>query len=109
MSGGMRKLPSPDWGALRAIDPRTGERKWEFKFGLSSLAGVLSTASGLVFAGNQEGEFGAFDGKTGKRLWVYRTGAPVWGAAANSFMLDGKQYVLIESGYTVTAFGLPGR
>jgi alcohol dehydrogenase (cytochrome c) len=109
MSGGMRKLPSPDWGALRAIDPRTGERKWEFKFGLSSLAGVMSTASGLVFAGNQEGEFGAFDGKTGKRLWVYRTGAPVWGAAANSFMLDGKQYVLIESGYTVTAFGLPGR
>ena len=74
MSGGMRKLPEPDYGALRAIDPRTGERKWEFKFELSSLAGVMSTASGLVFAGNQEGEFGAFDGKTGKRLWVYRTG-----------------------------------
>ena len=109
MSGGMRKLPAPDWGALRAIDPRTGERKWEFKFELSSIAGVMSTASGLVFAGNQEGEFGAFDGKTGKRLWVYRTGAPVWGAAANSYMLDGKQYVLIESGYTLTAFGLPGR
>jgi alcohol dehydrogenase (cytochrome c) len=109
MSGGMRKLPAPDWGALRAIDPRTGERKWEFKFELSSLAGVMSTASGLVFAGNQEGEFGAFDGKTGKRLWVYRTGSPIWGAAANTYMLDGKQYVLIESGYTVVAFALPGR
>ena len=57
----------------------------------------------------RKGEFGAFDGKTGKRLWVYRTGAPVWGAAANSYMLDGKQYVLIESGYTLTAFGLPAR
>jgi alcohol dehydrogenase (cytochrome c) len=109
MSGGMRKLPVPDWGALRAIDPRTGERKWEFKFELSSLAGVMSTASGLVFAGNQEGEFGAFDGKTGKRLWLYRTGAPIWGAAANTYMLDGKQYVLIESGNTLVAFGLPGR
>ena len=107
MSGGMRKLPFPDYGALRAIDPRTGERKWEFKFELSSLAGVMSTATGLVFAGNQEGEFAAFDGKTGKRLWMYRTGSPIWGAAASTYMLDGKQYVLIESGNTLVAFGLP--
>jgi alcohol dehydrogenase (cytochrome c) len=107
MSGGMRKLPFPDYGALRAIDPRTGERKWEYKFELSSLAGVMSTATGLVFAGNQEGEFAAFDGKTGKRLWMYRTGSPIWGAAASTYMLDGKQYVLIESGNTLVAFGLP--
>jgi len=108
--GGMRKLKTPDYSALRAIDPRTGERKWEFKMpGEASLAGVMSTASGLVFAGNHDGEFGVFDGKTGKRLWVYRTGSPIWGAAANTYMLDGKQYVLIESGNTLVAFGLPAK
>jgi alcohol dehydrogenase (cytochrome c) len=69
----------------------------------------MSTASGLVFAGNQEGEFAAFDGKTGKRLWMYRTGSAIWGAAANTYMLDGKQQVLITSGNTLVAFGLPAR
>ena len=38
----------------------------------------------------------------------YRTGSPIWGAAASTYMLDGKQYVLIESGNTLVAFGLPG-
>ena len=51
----------------------------------------------------------AFDGKTGKRLWSYRTGSPIWGAAASTYMLDGRQYVLIESGNTLVAFGLPER
>ena len=87
---------------------RPASIKWEYKFELSSLAGVMSTASGLVFAGNQEGYFNAFDGKTGKRLWSYRTGSPIWGAAASTYMLDGKQYVLIESGNTMVAFALPG-
>jgi alcohol dehydrogenase (cytochrome c) len=107
MSGGMRKLDKPDSSALRAIDPRTGEIRWEHPFELSSMAGVMSTASGLVFAGDQEGFFNAFDGKSGKRLWSYRTGAPIHGAAATTFMLDGRQFVLIPSGMTIVAFALP--
>jgi alcohol dehydrogenase (cytochrome c) len=107
MGGGMEKLPDPDWGAVRALDPRTGEMKWEFKLPTASLAGVMSTASGVVFAGDQEGFFNALDSKTGKKLWSYRTGAPVWGAAGISYMLDGRQYVLISSGNTVVAFALP--
>ena len=107
MSGGMKKLNEPDYSALRAIDPKTGDIKWEHKFDLSSLAGVMSTASGLVFAGDQNGYFNAFDAKSGKRLWRYRTGAPIHGAAATTFMLDGRQHVLIPSGMTVTAFALP--
>jgi alcohol dehydrogenase (cytochrome c) len=107
MSGGMRKLDEPDYSALRAIDPRTGDVKWEHKFDLSSMAGVMSTASGLVFAGDQDGYFNAFEGGTGKRLWRYRTGAPIHGAAATTYMLDGRQFVLIPSGMTVTAFALP--
>ena len=107
MSGGMEKLPSPDFSALRAIDPKTGAIKWEHKFSQSSLAGVMSTASGLVFTGDQDGYFNAFDSRGGKLLWRYRTGSPIHGAAATTYMLDGRQYVLIPSGMTITAFALP--
>jgi alcohol dehydrogenase (cytochrome c) len=107
MSGGMKKLPEPDYSALRAIDPKTGDIKWEHKFSLSSLAGVMSTASGVVFAGDQEGYFNAFDARGGQRLWSYRMGAPIHGAAATTFVLDGRQHVLIPAGMTITAFALP--
>jgi alcohol dehydrogenase (cytochrome c) len=107
MGGGMEKLPAPDWSALRALDPRTGEMKWEFKFPISSLAGVMSTASGVVFAGDQEGFFHAFDGRNGRKLWTYRMGSPIWGGAGMTYMLDGRQYVLIPAGNTLVAFGLP--
>jgi outer membrane protein assembly factor BamB len=72
-----------------------------------SLAGVMSTASGLVFAGDNEGNFIAVDARNGKPLWHYATGASIWGAAATTYMLDGRQYVLIPSGTTLTAFALP--
>jgi len=107
MSGGMEKLPEPDYSALRAIDPKTGAIKWEHRFTQSSLAGVMSTASGLVFAGDQDGYFNAFETRSGKLLWRYRTGSPIHGAAATTYMLDGRQYVLIPSGMTITAFALP--
>jgi alcohol dehydrogenase (cytochrome c) len=107
MSGGMEKLPEPDYSALRAIDPKTGAIKWEHKFTQSSLAGVMSTASGLVFAGDQDGYFNAFESRSGKLLWRYRTGSPIHGAAATTYMIDGRQFVLIPSGMTITAFALP--
>jgi len=92
---------------LRAIDPTNVERKWEFKYPTPTMAGTMSTASGVVFAGDNEGNFMAFDAATGKNLWFYPTGAPIWGAAAMSYMLDGRQYVVIGSGTNVTAFALP--
>jgi alcohol dehydrogenase (cytochrome c) len=107
MSGGMKKLADPDYSALRAIDPRTGDIKWEHTFSMSSLAGVMSTASGVVFSGDQEGIFHAFDAKSGKHLWQYRMGSPIWGGAPTSYMLDGRQYVLLPSGNTLVAFALP--
>ena len=107
MSGGMKKLPEPDYGALRALDPSTGDVRWEHRLPTPSLAGVLSTASGLVFAGDNEGNFNAFDSRTGEKLWTYRMGSLIWGAAATTFMLDGRQQVLMPSGTTVVAFALP--
>ncbi|MBM3807183.1 MAG: PQQ-dependent dehydrogenase, methanol/ethanol family [Acidimicrobiia bacterium] len=95
------------YGALRALDAATGERKWEFKFTQPTMAGVMSTAAGLVFAGDNEGNFMAFDSRSGRNLWRYSTGYPIWGAAAMTFMLDGKQHVVIASGTTLLAFALP--
>ncbi|HZM97488.1 MAG TPA: PQQ-dependent dehydrogenase, methanol/ethanol family [Vicinamibacterales bacterium] len=105
-SGGVRKLPEPDHGAVRAIDAKTGAIKWEYVLPTPSLAGVMSTASGLVFAGDNEGYFNAFDSRTGKKLWSYRTGSLIWGAAPTTVMLDGKQLVMLPSGNTLVAFGL---
>jgi alcohol dehydrogenase (cytochrome c) len=95
------------YGVLRAIDPTSVERKWEFKYPTPTMAGVMSTASGVVFAGDNEGNFMAFEGNTGKNLWFYPTGSLIWGAAAMTYMLDNRQYVLIGSGTNVTAFALP--
>ena len=105
--GTMRSLPEPNYSALRALDPKTGELKWEYKFPSLSLAGVMSTAAGLVFAGDNEGFFNAFDARDGKRLWNNRMGSTIYGAAATTYMLDGRQFVLIPSGSTLTAFALP--
>jgi alcohol dehydrogenase (cytochrome c) len=70
------------------------------------MGGTLSTASGLVFAGEDDGNVMAFDAATGKNLWRLQTGAALR-AGPMSFMLNGKQYVVVASGGTVIAFGLP--
>jgi alcohol dehydrogenase (cytochrome c) len=106
-SGTVRRDAERSYGVLRAIDPATVDRKWEFKYPTPTMAGVTSTASGVVFAGDNEGNFMAFEARTGKNLWFYPTGSPIWGAAAMTFMSDNRQLVLIGSGTNVTAFGLP--
>ncbi len=93
------------YGALRAIDPLTAEVKWEYKYFSPSMAGTLSTDGGLVFGGDMDGNVMAFDARTGKNLWHFQTGASVW-AAPVTYMLDGKQYVVIPSGTTLFAFAL---
>jgi alcohol dehydrogenase (cytochrome c) len=105
-AGGMRRdAGDPGLGAVRAIDPVTGERKWEFKTARPSLAGTLSTASGLVFSGDMDGNVFAIDAKTGQRVWNYQTGAAIY-ASPITYAVDGKQYVLLGSGTTLTAYAL---
>jgi alcohol dehydrogenase (cytochrome c) len=96
----------PTYGALRAIAPLTGERKWELRYATPTSAGITSTASGLVFAGDSEGNFVAVDARTGRPLWHHQLGGAIF-ASATTYMLDGRQYVLIPAGSTLTAFALP--
>src|SRR5207253_4582506 len=98
-----------------AIDPATGQRRWEHRYraypstvSLDLTGGLMSTASGLLFTGDNEGYFYAFESATGKQLWRFQTGAPVWGSAPITYMLDGRQWVVVPSGVTLTAFSLPG-
>jgi alcohol dehydrogenase (cytochrome c) len=101
--GAVQRVGDPR-SALRAIDVASGERRWDFPYASQSWAGVLSTASGLVFAGSS-GNFMAFDARTGKHLWHFQTGSALY-AGAITYMVDDRQYVLLPSGTTLTAFAL---
>ena len=107
MGGTVRRDVDKAYGAIRAIDPTTGDRKWEFKLSTPSFSGLLSTASGVVFGGDNEGNFLALDARSGAHLWHYQTGSPVWGGAPMTYLLDGRQFVVIGSGANITAFALP--
>ena len=113
-SGGRRLVEGRDQlAALRAIDPTTGERRWEHRYrsypstvSLDLTGGLMSTAAGLVFTGDNDGYFYAFEATTGKELWRFQTGAPVWGSAPVTYMLDGRQWVLTAAGLSYVAFAL---
>ncbi len=101
---------------LRAIDIETGKRVWEVpQIGpADSWGGVLSTAGGVVFFGEDSGAFAAVDAKTGKDLWQIQTNASTelgdghsWRASPMTFMAGGKQYVAIAAGPNILCFGLP--
>jgi len=96
----------PFWGALRALDPSTGQVKWEFRHPSPSWSGVLSTAGGLLFTGDAEGNFIALDAASGKPIWHFQTGGAVY-AAPMAFAIDGKEYVAIAAGSSLYTFGLP--
>jgi len=96
------------WGVLKAIDPATGESKWEFKFFRPSWGGTMATSGGLIFSGDEDGYFMAFDAKTGKNLWRINTGNRLV-TAPITFMVDDRQYVTMPSGAALLTFALPNR
>jgi alcohol dehydrogenase (cytochrome c) len=105
-AGAAQRIGGRGFGAMRAIDPGNAGVKWEFKYFTPSLAGVLSTESGLIFGGDMDGNVMAFDATTGKNYWHFQTGSSIY-ASPITYMLDGRQYVVIGSGTTVYAFALP--
>ena len=82
------------YGAVRAFDPKTGERKWEFKMADVTSAGILTTASDLLFTGGREGYFWALDARTGAELWKANLGGDV-ASGPITFSVNGRQYVSV--------------
>src|SRR6266853_1289680 len=104
--GGEDELPADDAsGEIRALDPTTGELRWEFKLHSPPWAGVLSTSGGLVFSGSDEGTFYALDARTGKPLWDFQSGGSI-GANPISFNVDGHQRIAVSSNQVLYVFGL---
>jgi alcohol dehydrogenase (cytochrome c) len=95
----------PYLGFLKAIDPTNGEVKTKFQHTSPTWSGVLSTAGGLVFSGDAEGNFIAFEASSLKPLWHFQMGGAVY-AAPMAFAVDGKEYVAIAAGSAIYAFGL---
>jgi alcohol dehydrogenase (cytochrome c) len=85
------------WGRLAAVNLDTGKMAWKFDTEQPLIGGVLATAGDLVFNGEGNGLFRAFDAKTGKMLWQYQCGAGV-NAPAVSYMVGNKQYVAVAAG-----------
>jgi alcohol dehydrogenase (cytochrome c) len=99
------------WGKsmVEAIDYKTGEIVWTHDFSPgTSGAGILTTASGLLFTGDAKGNVLALDSLTGKTLWHAGTGYD-FGSSPISYELDGRQYVLVGSGGMLFAWALPER
>ncbi|PYV10649.1 MAG: PQQ-dependent dehydrogenase, methanol/ethanol family, partial [Acidobacteria bacterium] len=106
MGATRRPIPGEEpYGALRALDPLTGEVKWEFKVLSPPWAGLLATAGRLVFSGTMEGDFFAADAGTGEVLWRFQTGGMIY-ANPISYSGEGKQFVAIASGSALIAFAL---
>ncbi len=85
-------------GALRAIDPATGEIKFEVKNEAPLWSGVLTTGGGLVFYGTPEGYLQAVDDETGEILWKFNTGTGIV-ASPVTWEQDGEQWVAIVTGW----------
>jgi alcohol dehydrogenase (cytochrome c) len=108
----IRRGPINTWtdaaahGAVAAIDPSTGDRKWTFPMYDLTDAGILTTASDVLFTGGREGYFQALDARTGTLLWKANLGSTQIVSAPITYQVDGKQFVSVIAGNVMVAFGL---
>ena len=85
------------WGNVTAVDYNTGKIRWQVKTAQPMIGGILATAGGLVFTGEGNGQFKAYDAETGANLWQFQAGAGV-NAPPSSYSVGGKQYIVVGAG-----------
>jgi alcohol dehydrogenase (cytochrome c) len=90
-------------GSIHAISVETGRTLWTYDQRAAVLS-LMATAGGLVFGGDSNGRFRALDQDTGEVLWEINLGSPVSGYPV-SFAVNGKQYVAVSTGSSLTAMG----
>ena len=104
------------YGLYSAVDLTTGKIAWQNKVPQPMMGGALATAGGLTFTGEGNGNFNAYDSKSGKLLWQFNGGAGC-NATPVSFEQDGEQFIAVACGGNfqlsyplgdaVLIFGLP--
>jgi len=101
LGGAFKVIPTEQQaGNITAVDYNTGKIRWQVKTPQPMIGGILATAGGLVFAGEGNGRFRAYDAKDGKVLWTFNAGAGV-NAPPSSYEVGGKQYVVVAAGGNV--------
>ncbi len=93
------------YGMVKAIDPVTGEKKWEFKMSDVTASGILTTATDLLFIGGRDGFFQALDARNGKVLWRVNAGGST-AMGPMTYQAKGKQYLVFSAGSTMFAYAL---
>ncbi|MDR2874489.1 MAG: PQQ-binding-like beta-propeller repeat protein, partial [Methylobacillus sp.] len=90
-------IDEPKWGLLSAIDLSSGKIKWQQKTPEPLVGGVLATAGGVLFTGEGNGNFNAYDSATGKLLWQTKAEAGV-NAPPITYEINGEQYIAVVAG-----------
>ncbi len=101
----LKRKQEDGYGAVRAIDPKTGERKWEFKMADVTSSGILTTATDVLFTGSREGYFSALDARDGKLLWKVSVGGEI-AMGPMTYQVNGRQYVAFAGGSSLFVFAL---
>jgi glucose dehydrogenase len=98
LGGAFKVIPTEEsFGNVTAVNYDTGKIKWQVKTPEPMMGGALATAGGLVFTGEANGWFRAYNAEDGKILWSFQMGAGV-NAPPSAYELDGKQYVVVGAG-----------
>jgi alcohol dehydrogenase (cytochrome c) len=98
LGGAFKVIPTEEsFGNVTAVDYNTGKIAWQVKTPLPMMGGALATAGGLMFTGEGNGWFRAYDAKDGKVLWSFFAGAGV-NAPPAAYQVDGKEYIVVGAG-----------
>ena len=93
-----RQDPKSKWGGyLTALDADSGKVRWRYRAATPVVGAVTTTAGGLVFAGDLNGDVRAIDVSTGRVLWRHHGGKPIGGGIV-SYQVDGRQYIAVADG-----------
>ena len=98
LGGAFKVIPTEEqWGKLVAVDYNNGKVRWSVKTPQPMIGGALATGGGLVFAGEADGHFRAYDARSGAILWTFAAGAGV-NAPPSTYTVGGKQFVVVGAG-----------
>lgn len=98
LGGAFKVIPTEaSFGNVTAVNYNTGKIKWQVKTPEPMMGGALTTAGDLVFAGEANGWFRAYNAESGKILWSFQCGAGV-NAPPSAYSLGGKEYVVVGAG-----------
>jgi alcohol dehydrogenase (cytochrome c) len=106
LGGAFPALYGPSTGYMNAVDIGTGKFLWRKHLAFPQIGGALSMSTGVVFTGGVNGDFTAYDAKSGEVLWHYPTGMTIQ-APAGTYTLGGKQFVVIAAGPAGVNFADP--